>query len=38
MITISITPEYEYYREWLGGESDPEEFDVDKVNGLFERT
>jgi len=30
--------EYEYYREWLGGEPDPEEFDIDKVNGLFERS
>ena len=30
--------EYEHYREWLGGEFDPEEFDVNKVNGLFERT
>ena len=30
--------EYEYYNEWLGGDFDPEEFDVDEVNSCFERT
>ncbi|MHC4635987.1 MAG: plasmid pRiA4b ORF-3 family protein [Planctomycetota bacterium] len=33
-----VHEEYEHYFEWLGGEFDPEEFDLEKVNGRFERT
>lgn len=41
MLEILKDPEhedYEHYFEWLGGEFDPKEFDLDKVNGRFERT
>ena len=30
--------DYEHYHEWAGDGFDPEEFDVDKVNDLFERS
>ena len=30
--------EYEEYREWAGEDFDPERFDVDKVNGFFEKS
>jgi len=29
--------EYKHYREWLGGEFDPEGFDLNKVNGFFRK-
>ena len=41
MLEILKDPEhddYEHYFEWLGGEFDPKEFDLDKANGRFERT
>jgi hypothetical protein len=30
--------EYKHYREWLGGEFDPEGFDLNKVNGFFRKS
>ncbi len=41
MLGILKDPEhgdYEHYFEWLGCEFDPEEFDLEKVDGLFEMT